>query len=203
MVYNTLDDFKTFLKSLFCIDDIKNRVYLHSDQIRFICKNPGSDFKIYGFEIVYDKNDETFNVGMCYNVIRCSFDKDFSIEFDNLSSIDECLSQIFEVLWKYTLCPECLHLIPSDQSLCKDCMCEKLMWDYGVQNNYVSQYEKCAICFENVYCSRLSCGHRFHKSCFINLNDQEWYDDTVTVSCPICRSEITSKDKYTYFFYGE
>lgn len=199
MVYGSLDELTIYLKSLFSIDQKR----LYTGQIRFVCKDPNDRFQIYGFEILYNKTDNAFCINIFYNILRCSYNENFCIEFEDLTSIDECLAKIFEVLWKYKPCPECLYLIPSLQQLCKDCNCGKLMWDYGVQNQYVSEYEKCAICLENAYCFQLTCRHRFHKSCFVNLHDKEWYDDTTTIACPVCRGDITKKDKLVFFFHEE
>ena len=202
MVYESLEDMRISLKSMFCIDQ-KDYGNICSGQIRFHCKDSNDRFKVYGFEIIFDRTDDTFSISIYYNIFGCSFEENFCIEFENLSSIDESLSKIFEVLWKYKPCVECLNLIPSEQHLCKDCQCGKLMWDFAVDNRYVSEYEKCAICLENAYCFQLRCRHRFHRSCFIHLHDKEWYNDTTTILCPVCRAEITPTDKRIFFFYEE
>lgn len=52
---------------------------------------------------------------------------------------------------------------------------------------------ECSICYENIAHSqvnKLPCGHKFHKMCIINWENQ--YKNT----CPLCRKEFKKDEPY-------
>jgi len=118
------------------------------------------------------------------------------------SSVPHILDRLFEILWKYQMCNECFYLIPMEYELCGHCRPSKMFWEYGLSKQYIEHIPQCMICLEPVYKSKLECGHYVHRTCFIQMNPHDHFedeDDLGNLTCPCCRRLITTKDKITYF----
>lgn len=201
--FESISEFTEYLKQFFTQEKLEKESSPYCNvEIPYNCLSFNEKFRIYSLEIIYHKCLEEYEIDINYNVVKCSYDDDETFTIYQLKTIEDCVDKLFEVLWDNELCSECLSLVPKDKKLCQKCYNGKLMWEWGVNKGRTVTMEKCAICLEDVYSSKLSCGHRFHKTCFINLNREEWFDHTIEVKCPVCRREITDLDKKNYFLYS-
>lgn len=201
--YQSIEGFIAHMREFFTNENIQDNTSAYvSIEKPFVCTNHNESIRTFRAEFAYHRcrdTDAKYELHIDYNVLKCSYDHDETHSFYDLHSVEECVHQLFAFLWEFDLCKECLCMTNKDQKLCRSCLSSRLMWEWGVKNGKVSVIEKCAICLEEVYCSKLACGHQFHKTCFINLNPLEWFDEDVNVKCPICRKDISDRDKSVYF----
>jgi len=167
------------------------------------CYDTNHSFKICKLfitqEIVQEKKVMTSNVS--FFPIKTSVDSViyYDIPFE-ISSIRDILFHILEILWKYQMCTECFYLIPpSTHYLCQYCFPSRLFWEYGIYQKYIDSVPICYICLEPVYKSRLECKHYIHRTCLIQMNPNEYFEENQEIQCPCCRQKITRKDKIDYF----
>lgn len=116
------------------------------------------------------------------------------------------VDHLFNLLWTHTVCSECYNLVPivensSQPPLCQDCYPMKMFMVWGIINNKNMLPSTCCICLDQVYQSRLQCGHMVHKTCFIRVGVHQWFDSDNEYLCPLCRTAITDDDKQNFFLY--
>jgi len=162
----------------------------------FICTNALQNYRTKTLTIQIE-NNHVYTATLHYRVLRC--DSSYFLTHP-LKNDDETNGE-----WKGTLffspilCMECFSIIPSSQTLCPECYCMRIMYHFGIFHQYTSSVPVCSICFDQVFFSRLHCGHYVHKTCFIKMNSSSWYDYDAEYKCPICRTVINEEDKLDFF----
>lgn len=167
-------------------------------QLDLGCMNVENTFLINRVSFENGDDADTIVIVIYYNVIHCSKDdliSDIEIKREEKNRTE----MVFDLLWEYKLCPECLFLIKKEEDVCKTCLFHKIRQQYGLRKGYIKEIETCMICQEPVYDTRLHCGHYAHKTCIIKLNPSKWYDDTLELKCPVCRQEFTEQDEENFF----
>ena len=137
-----------------------------------------------------------------YNVFHCASTSSMSLDLKGLKNPKEMIDGIFHVVFDMRLCKECFRLTDDPSQCCQKCMSHKIRNEYALKaRNIVIPPTECAICLDEVYYSRLTCGHYFHKTCFIKQNTSTWfYDDgSFIMKCPVCRTYISESDKISFF----
>ena len=159
------------------------------------CFSKNRIFKIAKLTISLNFNVYNFNIS--YYPLKTGY----SYLYYELKTkeIKKIMEEIFELLWNYNMCNECFELLPPNKSICDYCISSKMFWQYGLIKHYVSDIPICLICLDNCYKAKLECGHYFHKTCFINLNNEDFFDEKTDIKCPHCRINISQKDKINYF----
>jgi RNA polymerase subunit RPABC4/transcription elongation factor Spt4 len=170
-------------------------------QLDLGCMNSEDTFKINRVSFETSEEENTIVLVIYYNVIHCSRDDLISeIEIDMKNEENNKRTEmIFELLWNYKPCPECLYLIKKEEDVCKTCLFHKIRQQYGIRKGYITEIETCMICQEPVYNTRIHCGHWVHQTCLIKLNPSRWYDESLEIKCPICREELNEEDEDRYF----
>jgi len=170
-------------------------------EFKMVCTNSLNTFTTKS--IVVRKEEEEngrFSMSVAYRVHRCDEDMvllhDLPGEYEHFYEVMEAF---FSFLWDSTLCPECFSIIPIISSMCSECYPMRIMHQYGVVHNKTTSIPTCSICLEQVYSSRLCCGHYAHKTCFVLMNPNRWYSYDDEYKCPICRAPITDQDRRDYF----
>lgn len=163
------------------------------------CMDIDGVFKIN--EVCFEMGEEpdTILIVIRYNVIHCYKDAEIESDIEIESSDKNKADKVFELLWKYKPCPECLFLISKTEDVCKTCLFHKMRQQYGILKEYITNIETCMICQENVYDTKLKCGHWIHHTCLIKMNPERWFDETIELKCPLCREKLTDEDINRYF----
>jgi hypothetical protein len=145
-----------------------------------------------------DEDEDVVEITVFYYVYHLSQDDEFSTTIEVAQ--DTCKADaIFEILWNYKLCPECLKLVKKTEEVCGDCLYHKMRQQYGLKKQFIETLDTCTICQDPVYNNKLQCGHSIHRSCILGLNTKTWYDKTVCIQCPVCRKELSAHDKNRFF----
>jgi hypothetical protein len=199
---NTIDDDETEdayseLSQYFqTIREILHKVPGILVKVSMQCSNVTNTFRLREVKLLHQDNELTLTI--LYSVYKAN-------KNHILSSTRECgadalpMDVVFDALWKYVLCPECLDLMPSSMDVCRACQIHKIRQLYGVQKGYITEHATCMICHELVYHTRLQCGHAVHHTCVLNLNDHQWYTPSLSLPCPLCRQPMTEHDKNRFF----
>lgn len=167
-----------------------------------VCTNSLNKFRTSNIEI--QKNNDLFKLIVFYRVIHCDFNCIFKfVNKEPFESIESLMDFYFNLLWTYTICNECFELIPVDPNytICIHCIPMRIYWEFGLQHDKTISVPQCSICFDPVYHSHLECKHYFHKNCIIQMNKNSWYYGE-EISCPVCRSKLSTNDKYHYFLWN-
>lgn len=192
----TIPEWSIFFQTLASQFTAPEKVY------KLACNNSVDNFRTKSITIKLE--DNTYKASLQYVVIHC--DADTTMEFDvpkTFGSLVEVFTEFYTLLWTHTLCLECFRIIPSVNTLCTDCYPMRIMHHYGMAHNFTLFIPTCPICFEQVFLSKLHCGHYVHKTCFIKMNSERWFTYEIEMKCPLCRASIDSQDKYDYFlWYG-
>ena len=167
-------------------------------QLDLGCMNADDTYKINRVSFETGEEEGTIMLIIYYNVIHCSRDDMISDIEINIKEHNRT-EMVFELLWNYKLCPECLFLIKKEEDVCKTCLFHKIRQQYGIRKGYITEIETCMICQEPVYNTRLHCGHWVHRTCIIQLNTGRWYDESLELKCPMCRQDLTEQDEEQFF----
>ena len=144
----------------------------------------------------------TYTASLEYHVLRCDGEATLTHDFpESHNSMLDVLEAFFRMLWTSTLCPECYTIIKASDSLCGSCYPMRVFYQYGVAHQHTLSVPTCSICFDQVYHSKLHCGHYVHKTCFIRMNTERWFSYDTELKCPICRTPINSQDRYDFFLW--
>lgn len=144
--------------------------------------------------ITITNKNNAFQTIIFYQIVNNN--KEFSYHFpENFESVEKIIEKVYDVLWTYQLCSECLELCPEGKDYCDQCFPTRFFWDYGVKQNKVDSVPTCSICLETTIGNKLECGHYFHLMCFSKNYEKK------EVKCPNCRKPITDKDKKTFLLY--
>lgn len=163
------------------------------------CRDVEDTFTVRDIKIIQQPDEKNTEVIIHYNVFHLGKENDeLKAEIDIPESANK-VDAIFDIFWKYKLCPECLHLIHNDRELCEDCIFHKMRQQYGIKQGYITEFNSCPICQENVYHTRLQCGHYIHHTCLINLNPFKYFRRCDDIKCPVCRRAISHADKNRFF----
>lgn len=191
------------------IDHISSPAQTHAHKcMEFIihCYNVNHTFcisKLF-FKKKTHPEDTMLHAYISYYPIKSSSDAVLFQDLISDSSVPNVVNAMFDILWTYQLCNECYYLIPSNQSsICKHCQPSKLFWEYGLSRGYVEYIPQCMICLDPVYSSKLDCGHYVHRTCFIQMNPKDQYENNLEIKCPCCRQSITIRDKSNYFLMDD
>lgn len=196
---NNEDNYDFFIDSMVLITekfiefDINIRLCL-----TVYCENIFHEFVIREIEIKYDTT-EIVMVYYYYNIFHMSKNDSCHKKFFLKTEIRKIFDELFEMSWKYRLCMECTSLIPKENGLCSKCIYHKYRQEYGIKKGIISEHNTCMICHENVYNTRLECGHSIHHKCLIRLNPNKWYDKNLNIKCCICRQTLSDTDVHKYF----
>lgn len=167
-------------------------------QIFLKCEDVNNTFIINQIDLSFKNNQPTF-IDIFYNVYHGSKKNDIITTLE-ITEFDKIIPSIFDIFWKYKLCPECLQLIEQDKSLCKHCIIHKIRQEYGIIQKYLEDHHTCMICQEPVYNIKLQCGHFIHYTCLLQLNPLKWYSSNIIpLKCSVCRQDISEHDKNKYF----
>lgn len=167
-------------------------------QLDLGCMNAENTFKINRVCFETGEEEDVIILIIYYNVIHCSRD-DMVCEIEFNVKEQKRTEIVFDLLWNYKLCPECLVLIKKESDVCKTCMFHKIRQQYGIRKGIITEIENCMICQESVYDSKLQCGHWVHQTCLIKLNPGKWYDESLQLKCPVCRQSLTEQDEERFF----
>lgn len=163
------------------------------------CRDVEDTFTVRDIKIIQNPEEKHVEILIYYTVFHLGKDDNelkARIEVpDSSSKIDA----IFDIFWKFKLCPECLHLIRNDKEVCEDCVFHKMRQQFGMKKGYITEFTKCPVCQENVYHTRLQCGHFIHHTCLINLNPHKYFRRCEDIKCPVCRRHISHSDKNRFF----
>lgn len=167
-----------------------------------ICNNHLDNFRTKTVTVKLENN--TFKGSFQYVVIHCDADASMTFDLpDPFASISEIFAAVYHMLWTTTLCSECYDIVTVPNNLCNQCYPMRVMHHYGIAHNLTLSIPTCPICFEQVFYTKLHCGHYVHKTCFIKMNNDRWYTYEMELKCPICRALINSQDRYDFFlWYG-
>jgi hypothetical protein len=130
-----------------------------------------------------------------YRILKCYYYSIETYEIPPQESIEDLLSYFYNLLWNYKLCKECYKIVPD--RFCFECTSMQVFWEWG-KLKFDAEIPQCSICLEDVYHSKLECGHYFHKTCLIKLNPLNWYHSK-EIKCPNFRKVISEKDVANYF----
>jgi hypothetical protein len=187
-----LENLMKSISSLTQYNHVSCKIYMN-------CENIENTFLMNEIE-VHLKSQMESSIDIYYNVFRLSEKMELlttlKFQFENKEKL---IDFIFEILWSYKLCPECLNIIKNKDELCYDCTFHKMRQQYGLLKKYINEHYKCMICQENVYNTKLQCGHYIHHTCLLQLHSHKWFSDNIQMKCGICRQYLTESDKYKYF----
>lgn len=170
-------------------------------KIPFHCESADKMFLITGIDVFRDTN--TIGVTIKYRVYHCDYSYVLDYEIQGLRDAEDIVHAVFHCALDMHLCKECFALTSSEHQLCGSCMPNRIREEYARIHRGNTNIDICTICMETVYTARIHCGHSFHRTCLIRLCKTQWYDDTIKpIKCPLCRTEITSEDKFDYFMYS-
>jgi len=173
-------------------------------KFKIIATNVNSTYRTSYVYIHRDKinNQYKYSAEIEYNVIKCCNENTLiykpNLVADNVISL---LNGIYHWLWDSSVCMECFKLIPLCNRLCFSCDSYRIFWEFGVLHQKIINIPVCSICFEPVFHSKLSCGHYFHKTCFIQMNKSNWFNEEDEYQCPLCRNTISNIDQSNYFLF--
>jgi hypothetical protein len=105
-------------------------------------------------------------------------------------NVEDAIKKILEIPQIYVVCIECGAIL-SKSDVCQNCEFFKA---YGIYHGLVEQI--CAICQEQVYRTKLGCGHMFHYTCLTKL-------DPVSVKCPVCRTSLSVEEVEDIFYQND
>jgi hypothetical protein len=188
--------FEEFCDYFQTIDEILHKVPGILVKITLQCSDVSGTFTVREVKFVPNETDVTLTI--YYNVMKTSKEHIFT-------TVRECKMQdnpmdiVLDILWKYGLCPECLHLMPSSSDVCRGCQLHKIRQTYGIEKGYITEHASCMICRESVFHTSLQCGHHIHHTCLLNLHDKVWFTNETNIHCPLCRQSLTEYDKNRYF----
>jgi len=177
------------------LQDIEN---ITSNIIYLCAKNKDNTYQINYIEVNEGEITETFTLKINYTpfLIQSMSTNSFDyIETKLFHSKKEVMEHVFEILWTYNLCKECFTISNRE---CSSCNVMKCFWQYGMKKKYCETYPLCTICLEPVYHSQLACGHYFHPYCICKM--VQTTEQSQDIKCPNCRSQLTTRDKSTFFF---
>jgi hypothetical protein len=179
--------------------------------IPFPCDNKDRSFMMYDIVFYHIKNDKEITppilcIELNYKMYHCDATEYISYDIMGLRDAEDVIQAIFYCLFDMEPCRECYNLTDSKHHLCMQCIPQKIRDEYALVHKQ-QQGKTCSICFEPVYVSSLSCGHFFHKTCFIKQNPYLWYSSRIaktnTIKCPLCRIAIQPEDEYLFFMYHQ
>lgn len=103
---------------------------------------------------------------------------------------------IRNVFFTSRTCKECFRLTWASDKICHRCGVYKFWSD--------APEEQCCICLDPVYFSKLHCGHKIHRECFVRTSTSDlWFDDsfpsTTSLRCCICREKCSQIDLLAFF----
>ena len=169
----------TRIKHFFQVKD-ESPLYVRSYNNQFIVTH-----------ITISKKNDAFQTILYYQVVTNN--KEFSFRFPNdFDSIENIIENVYNVLWEYKVCSECLELTPGDMEYCQQCFPTRYFWEYGIKTNKIDSIPTCSICLDNTIGNKLECGHYFHLSCFSRHYRKK------DIKCPNCRKAITENDRNTF-----
>ena len=167
-----------------------------------VCTNALNNFKTKSVTVSVENNK--YKGTLYYVVLHCDSEYLLSHVFsENAENIADIFCAFFELLWTVSLCPECFAIVTAPDTLCNECYPMRIMHQYGVAHQHSPSVPTCSICFDQVYHSKLHCGHYVHKTCFVKMNPEKSFTYDMEIKCPICRAPMTSQDRYEFFlWYG-
>lgn len=177
-----------------------------TDSMTFYCEDLNRTFAVSYID--WEKDDaaddpkKAIDMSVHYHVFHCDMSATMSYEFTELGDVNDMINALFHVILDLKPCKECFHLTDLPEQYCQRCMTHKIRNEYiRVLRNETPPTHECAICLEEVYYSRLNCGHYFHKTCFIKQNPNSWFciDTAPKIRCPMCRENISHDDKSNFF----
>ena len=163
------------------------------------CTDVEHTFMVRDLKLVSQEEDKAWELTVYYNVFHFSRHEEFTCVLEMPATLR--IDAIFDVFWSYKLCPECLTLIKKNDDVCEDCTFHKMRQQYGMRKGFLEEHHTCMICQEQVYHTKLQCGHAIHHTCVLGLNPRRWYtaSDGMDIRCPLCRKMLTDYDKNRFF----
>ena len=145
------------------------------------------------FTIEYARFHEVILTGSpCTKPEECMININFHFFIGNSSKIQcakcrvrgykEATEILFNFSKKNRICKECGLLCTEPDRPCVHCLFFRL---YAEENK---QQEMCTICQESVYRTMLPCGHLFHMTCLLQMDNTD-----TPLACPNCRMKIPSR----------
>lgn len=196
-----IKDYETFVTTM---KDIIEKMIVVDYNIKFKlyvqCENIENTYMITEIVVESMPLSDTIIANYYYNVYHYSTDELYIKKIFMKNEIEKVIEFFFELCWNYKLCPECIHLINKENSLCENCMFHKLRQEYGIKKGYKISHESCMICKDVVYNTQLACGHYIHQTCLLQLNPKKWFEKNIEIKCGICRQSITEYDINKYFY---
>lgn len=170
-----------------------------TDVFHFYCEDPDHNFATSCFE--WEKTKDKYDMTLYYRVFHCDYDTSMSYEFTGIENARQMVDAVFHAIFDLRLCKECFYLTDHPDQFCQKCLSHKIRDEYARKYRQSLPTIECAICLEQVYSPRLSCGHYFHKTCFVKQNRGSWFceDTTPDIRCPMCREHLTESDKSDFF----
>jgi hypothetical protein len=168
------------------------------------CINRLETFQTKSLTVRVDKDTSTgtYTATLEYRVLRCDADGALTHEMEGtFEKPTEIFQAFYRLLWNSNVCCECYNMVVLPSTLCSECYPMRIFYQYGMAHQYVPSVPTCSICFDQVYLSKLQCGHYVHKTCLIRMNTERWFSYDTEIKCPICRAALTSQDKYDYFLW--
>lgn len=163
------------------------------------CRDVEDTFTVRDIKIIQNNEEKSTEIIIYYCVLGLGKDDTELKATIEVSEEENKIDAIFEIFWKYKLCPECLHLIKKTREVCEDCIFHKMRQQYGLKHGYIDEFTTCPVCRENVYHTRLQCGHFIHHTCLVNLNPFKYFRRCEDIKCPVCRRPISHSDKNRFF----
>lgn len=162
------------------------------------CRDVEDTFTVRDIKIVQNPDEKVAEVTIYYTVCHLGKDDELKAQIEIPDSVSK-IEAIFDIFWKYKLCPECLQLIKKEREVCENCVFHKMRQQFGMKKGYISEFNTCPVCQENVYHTRLQCGHFIHHTCLINLNPFKNFRRCEDIKCPVCRRVLSHADKNRFF----
>jgi len=197
--FRELDSFIKMIKEMVDESEITTTT-ISVVKISINCSDVDNTFMVRDIKLLRQEDEETIEMTIYYNVYHFNKRDELSTVIE-MSKDMEMEEMIFSIFWMYKLCPECLELIPKTKEMCGDCMFHKIRQQYGISKGMIEGYDLCMICQDEVYHTKLQCGHSIHHLCILNLNPKKWYHHELKLKCPVCRQPFTDYDKNRFFTY--
>jgi len=197
MTTDTVSEWNTFFQSLQSSFTPPEKIY------SIVCTNSAETFRTKLLTVSMTTTEPSaYTASMEYHVLRCDADTTLTHALpDVYTSPADVFKAFYNLLWTSSLCSECFSIVSVSETLCSQCYPMRIMYQFGVAHDHTASIPVCSICFDQVYFSKLHCGHYVHKTCFIRVNTERWFSsyETSELKCPLCRAVVDSQDCYDFF----